>query len=174
MIPIGISQSAGVLVGNCIGRKDVIDGKTFAKMCSIISIIWACLGSLVMYFFMQPIVETYSTDPIVNQIIYGVFLYVIYYTWIDCLQGVCQGLISGIGRQGLASLFAIFGFWGLGIPTCLVLVFWYNGSIEALWIGPSVALTFIVASQYAVIYGSDWKKIIKEAEKRRLKEKKQY
>jgi MATE family multidrug resistance protein len=86
---------------------------------------------------------------------------------------VGTGIIRGLGRQGRASLVTITGYWILGIPVSLLGVFYFKWGITGLWLGPTIAIIFNFIFYYVLVVKTDWDQIADDAEKRRLKEKKQ-
>lgn len=76
-----------------------------------------------------------------------------------------------MGRQGKGSMFTIIGFWVIGVPTCLVQVFYFKSGIEALWFGPLIAHFFNTISYYTIVLRADWDQIVVESEKRRTRDK---
>ena len=99
-----------------------------------------------------------------NSIIESAFPIISFFVFFDCVQGVGQGIIRGLGKQGIASTVTIIGYWVLGIPISLVAVFYYNYGIIGLWTGPSVALIFNFIFYYVIIIRTDWTLIAHEAE----------
>ncbi len=47
------------------------------------------------------------------------------YIFIEPISKIMTGLITGIGRQGIASIFTLLGYWALGIPLTIIYVFHY-------------------------------------------------
>ncbi|CDW78129.1 multidrug and toxin extrusion protein 2 [Stylonychia lemnae] len=172
MIPVGLSQASSVMVGNMIGKKNIQGARVYGQMCSLTSFAWGCASVLVMAIFGEQIVRLFSSSESVRNLVTEAFLMIWLYILFDCLQCIGAGIISGLGRQGKGSILTVFGFWALGIPLALVQTFYYNMGIIALWLGPLVAITFNSFAYYAFILKIDLKEIVREAEERRLREKK--
>lgn len=103
---------------------------------------------------------------------YSVFPILQMYVLIDAMQGMGHGLICGIGRQAKASIFTMLGFWGLGVPTAVLLGFHFELTLVGLWIGGLVAILFCLLAYYTLLIKTDWSQRIKEAIQRRKSEKK--
>ena len=92
------------------------------------------------------------------------------YVFFDCIQCVGQGIIRGLGKQGVSSIGTICGYWVLGIPISLGAVFWLDLGITGLWLGPTIAIIFNFCFYYGMIIRSNWQKIADASQERRLKE----
>jgi Na+-driven multidrug efflux pump len=80
------------------------------------------------------------------------------------------GFITGIGRQGIASVFTLLGYWAIGIPLTLFLVFYSEMGIFGIWCGATLSITFILISCYVILVKSDFSVLAMKAQERRLRE----
>ncbi|CDW78027.1 na+-driven multidrug efflux pump [Stylonychia lemnae] len=173
MIPVGIAQASSITVGNNIGSKNIQTGMVYAKMCVLTSVIWAA-GTVIFLNAMQgTVISVFSNSSEVNSILAKSFPIISVFVFFDCVQGVGQGIIRGLGKQGRASIITIIGYWGIGIPTSLLCVFYLDWGIVGLWVGPSLAIIFNFIFYYIIIIKADWFTIALEAEQRRFREKNQ-
>ena len=164
MIPLGIAIAATILVGNMIGAKDIEGAIIFAKNATYTACIWA-IGSVIFLNLLQtPVLHVFSASASVNSIIESAFPIISLFVFFDCVQGVGQGIICGLGKQGIASIVPIIGYWVLGIPTSLVAVFYFDYGIVGLWTGPTVAIIFNFIFYYVIIIKTDWTLIALDAE----------
>lgn len=63
MIPVGISISSIILVGNMIGANNIKGAIVYAKMCTLTAFIWA-LGSVLFINILQgQVIGIFSSDP---------------------------------------------------------------------------------------------------------------
>ena len=92
------------------------------------------------------------------------------YVFIDCVQCVGQGMIRGLGKQGVASIGTVIGYWVIGIPLSLLAVFKFDWGIVGLWLGPSIAILFNFCYYFLMITRTDWQKVADEAIARRKKD----
>lgn len=74
--------------------------------------------------------------------------------------------MRGLGKQGMASVISIIGYWILGIPLSLIAVFSLDLGIAGLWIGPTVAIVFNFTFITLFIMKTNWGRVAKEARKR--------
>ncbi|CDW89421.1 na+-driven multidrug efflux pump [Stylonychia lemnae] len=172
MVPVGLAQASSVFVGNMIGQKKLKDAQIYAKMGALCSFIWGLFFVVIMTIMKTYVVQLFSSSLEINELVYQVFPILQVYVLIDSLQGMGIGLITGIGRQAKASIFTMTGFWGIGVPTAIILSFSFKLNLIGLWIGALVSISFCCISYYILIINTDWKQRIKEAIQRRRSEKK--
>ena len=78
------------------------------------------------------------------------------FVFFDCMQSIGVGMIRGLGKQGIASVATVVGYWVIGIPLSLVCVFYYNLGIVGLWYGPTTAIIFNFLIYYIIVIKTDW------------------
>ena len=84
-----------------------------------------------------------------------------------------QGIIRGLGKQGVASIGTVIGYWVIGIPISLLAVFVFDWSIVGLWLGPTLAIAFNFFFYYGTVIRADWQAIADGVQERRLREKRE-
>ena len=47
-------------------------------------------------------------------------------------------------------------YWVLGIPSTLLLVFYFPFGIAGIWVGPTIAVLFLTVAYTTVFLGIDW------------------
>lgn len=67
-----------------------------------------------------------------------------------------QGIIRGLGKQGMASIGTVTGYWVIGIPIALLAVFKLEWGIAGLWLGPTTAIVFNFFFYFALVMRTDW------------------
>jgi MATE family multidrug resistance protein len=172
MIPVGISSSTYLLVGNNIGACDLIRGKFYSKMCLITGVIWSVLSVLAMKLLKSPLIYMFSSSEAVNVQILDVYFLLTVFVFFDCLQCVTVGVIKGLGKQGLASTITCCGYWVFGIPISIVSVYYFDLGMFGLWLGPTFAIIFNFTFYALFIWSCNWEKIIEDARIRRAQDKK--
>ncbi|CDW84612.1 na+-driven multidrug efflux pump [Stylonychia lemnae] len=172
MIPVGLSISSVILVGNMIGANNPNGAKLYAKMCTLSAFIWALASVAFINLLQGQVIGIFSSSVSVNELILRAFNIISIFVFFDCVQGVGQGVIRGLGKQGEASYVTIFGYWVLGIPISIDAVFYHSGGIVGLWIGPSVAIIFNFIFYYVLILRTDWQKVCDEVQERRARDNK--
>ena len=170
MIPVGISISTNVLVGNNIGANNVKAARYYAKMCFLTALLWSFASIITALAFKNMLMNMFSSEEDVNLEISKAYGIVSIFIFFDCMQGVGTGMIRGLGRQGIASTITIIGYWVIGIPISLYGVFKMDLGIEGLWYGPTLAIVFNFSFYYMMVLKTNWNKIAEEVRLRKLKE----
>lgn len=88
-----------------------------------VSLIWAVLSCIIVYSFSQGIIDFYTQDQSVKDAILKAWYVLVIFVFFDCMQGVANGNISGLGIVGKVKFVTIFDYWVLGIPLSLYLMF---------------------------------------------------
>lgn len=156
MIPVGIAVSASILIGNNIGALNINAAKTYAKYCTLTAHIWAVFTVIVINLASDGVLMVFGSTPAVNDLIMKAYATISVFCFFDCTQGVGQGIIRGLGKQGVASYVTITGYWILGIPISLYMVFYQNEGITGLWVGPNVGIIFNFVFYYLLIIRTDF------------------
>jgi Na+-driven multidrug efflux pump len=85
MIPVGISISSVILVGNMIGANNITGALIYAKMCTLTAFIWA-IGSVIFINVLENwVVGIFSSSPSVNKYIYDAFAIISVFVFFDCV-----------------------------------------------------------------------------------------
>lgn len=172
MIPVGLMVSASILVGNNIGANKVEVGKAYAHLCVRTAAILACGTILLLILLKVPFVSIFSHESTVQSMVYTAWPIMCVYVFVDCVQCVGQGIIRGLGKQGVSSIGTVIGYWVLGIPISLLAVFKLDWGITGLWLGPTTAITFNLCFYYGMVVKTNWQKVADTVQSRRNQEKK--
>ena len=74
------------------------------------------------------------------------------------LQGVCQGILRGMGRQLEVAGFTLMCLWGVGLPTGLYMGFWVRPTygFDGIWWGLLVGMGCLDVSLVLLVLLVDW------------------
>ncbi len=92
------------------------------------------------------------------------------YILIEPLSKIMTGIITGLGKQGIASIFTLIAYWVIGIPFTLFYVFEFQGKFYAIWLGATLSILFIFICSYVIMMRTDFKDLCEKAYKRRINE----
>uniref|UniRef100_A0A8C5FSP9 Multidrug and toxin extrusion protein n=1 Tax=Gadus morhua TaxID=8049 RepID=A0A8C5FSP9_GADMO len=128
MFPLGFAVAASVRVGNALGAGKVEQAKLTSKVAIV------CLTELSLFACIHRGIIDRVADVM---IIYSFF------HLIDCIAGVTGGIIRGAGKQSIGALCNFVGYYIIGFPIGVSLMFAAHMGIVGLWTG----LLFCVAIQ---------------------------
>ena len=135
-----------VFVGNMIGAKRTREAREYVKLSIITGTIWGLVSGTFMILFKHELINMLSASKIVNQIVSDSFPILTFYVFIEPLSKVITGVITGLGKQGTASVVTLIGYWLVGIPLTIFYIWVHYGeeSIFGIWLGASISLVFIL------------------------------
>ena len=92
------------------------------------------------------------------------------FVFFDTMQGVAMSAIRATGMQKYGAIITACAYFIIGIPATLVLVFKYDLGIRGIWIGPTLAVTFLTFAYILIFSKIDWAERIRMAKVQRLKD----
>uniref|UniRef100_A0A8D2PRL2 Multidrug and toxin extrusion protein n=1 Tax=Zosterops lateralis melanops TaxID=1220523 RepID=A0A8D2PRL2_ZOSLA len=166
MVPLGISVAASVRVGNALGAGDVEQAKTScitALLCTgaLAVVVAALLGSLrdvVGYIF--------TNDTEIVSLVSKVMLIFGPFHLLDATAATCGGVLRGTGRQKLGAIANAIGYYTLGFPIGISLMFAAKMGVLGLWVGMIICISVQALSFLTFVIRMDWRKAAEEAQVR--------
>lgn len=140
MIPVGFMQAAIFLVGKYLGKGRVDLAKQIAGLIRIISLGWSLASFFLIIILKEPIMSLYTNEEEVKEVMRSAWFALSIFVFFDCMQGVINGIVTGLNIMSKVKFVTMFTYWGLGIPLSLYLMFKADLGIEGLWFGPALAV----------------------------------
>uniref|UniRef100_A0A3Q3WU88 Multidrug and toxin extrusion protein n=1 Tax=Mola mola TaxID=94237 RepID=A0A3Q3WU88_MOLML len=153
IFPIGISIAGNVRVGNALGARETEQAKLSAKVSMLCAgMCYDSKGDLVRYQCMIFIWE-----------FYWVFLLSLN-TSLSFLhdQAASGGIIRGAGKQKIGAVCNILGYYGVGFPVGVSLMFAAKQGIKGLWIGLVTCLFLQTSFLMVYLLRLNWTKVTEE------------
>jgi MATE family multidrug resistance protein len=147
MVPLGLGQAATVRVGLALGRKDE-DGISRAGWTSwIIGVGFMGAMALVMWAFPRDLVTLFLKDTARNALVIGLavsFLKVAAaFQLVDGAQVIGAGMLRGLHDTRWPLVFAIVGYWVVGLGIGWWLAFGADWKGVGIWIGLATGLASV-------------------------------
>lgn len=141
MIPLGISMAVTVRVANAVGRRDA-EGVQRAGWVGVgLALVTQSLHALLMLTLPRPIAGLYTDDPAVIETAAGLLFFAALFQISDGFQISSSGALRGLKDTRVPMFVTGVAYWGIGIPTGLVLAFPLGWGAQGLWIGLITGLT---------------------------------
>ncbi|XP_019108674.2 multidrug and toxin extrusion protein 1 isoform X1 [Larimichthys crocea] len=163
MFPMGFSVAASVRVGNALGAGNTEQAKLSGKIsviCAFIvsCFIGACLGvskDVVGYIFTSEKDILQRVTDIMKM--YG-FIHVA-----EAYAGVAGGVVRGTGKQMVGAVCSLVGFYFIGLPIGVSLMFPVKLGILGMWSGLLISIVMQSIFFTLFLWKLNWKKATKEA-----------
>uniref|UniRef100_UPI00398F487F multidrug and toxin extrusion protein 1-like isoform X1 n=2 Tax=Pristiophorus japonicus TaxID=55135 RepID=UPI00398F487F len=163
MIPLGCSVAASVRVGNALGARNPQKAKTSATValctagcCSLlISVTLGAARGVMGYIF--------TADKDIIQLVSDVDPVFATFHWFEAIATVSGGVLRGAGKQKLGAIGNLVGFYSIGFPLGVTLMFAAHLGVLGLWSGLFVCVVVQSVFFVIVIYKINWKKASDQA-----------
>ncbi|XP_075760766.1 multidrug and toxin extrusion protein 1 isoform X2 [Pelodiscus sinensis] len=164
MVPLGFSVAATVRVGNALGageaeraKKSCIIALLCTGACAVV--VGTLLGSLkdvVGYIF--------TSDKQIVTLVSKVLLIFAPFHLLDATAATCGGVLRGTGKQKIGAIANAIGYYIIGFPIGISLMFAAKLGVLGLWVGMVVCIFLQALSFLAFVLRMDWKKAAEEAQ----------
>ncbi|XP_014347688.1 multidrug and toxin extrusion protein 1 [Latimeria chalumnae] len=166
MFPLGMGVAASVRVGNALGAGDPVKAKassSTAIICGVflsigVALICGGLKDVVAYVFTSEkeiIMLTAKVIPIFASV-----------HLLDSTAGICGGIMRGAGKQKIGAICNLIGFYVIGLPIGISLMFAAKLGILGLWTGLLVCTVIQSTFFLILILTLNWNTASEEAQMR--------
>uniref|UniRef100_A0A4W6DFK6 Multidrug and toxin extrusion protein n=1 Tax=Lates calcarifer TaxID=8187 RepID=A0A4W6DFK6_LATCA len=162
MFPLGFSAAASVRVGNALGAGNIEQAKLSCKV-PVIFII-ACFVGASLSIAKDVIGYIFTTEQDILQRVADVMFIFGFMHLADAVAGVVGGVLRGAGKQLVGALCNLVGYYFIGFPIGVSLMFAANMGIVGLWTGLTICVLMQSIFFIAFLYKLDWKKAAQEAQ----------
>ncbi|XP_072254768.1 multidrug and toxin extrusion protein 2-like [Pyxicephalus adspersus] len=163
MLPIGFGTAANVRIGNALGAGDVKQAKKSCKVVFCCSVLGCLLVSSAILALKNVIGYMFTTDREIIALVSKLMIIFSIFHLCDGTNAVCGGIFRGTGRQKIGAITNIFGFYLIGIPVGLSLMFAAKFGVIGLWIGMFCPVLLQTCIYLPYIYRMNWDKACEEA-----------
>jgi MATE family multidrug resistance protein len=147
MVPLGLAQAATVRVGLAYGRGDP-DGMGRAGWTAfVMGVGFMALMALLMWLLPRPLVTLFFEDVPANAAVIGLavsFLGIAaLFQIVDGAQVVAAGMLRGLHDTKVPMIFALVGYWLIGMGSGLLLAFPAGWKGMGIWAGLAIGLAVV-------------------------------
>ncbi|KAI5096827.1 multidrug and toxin extrusion protein 1 [Silurus meridionalis] len=166
MFPLGFGVAASVRVGNALGAGNTQQAKLSSKVSLLCGFIVSCVVGASLTGLKDIIAYIFTTEmDIVHRVSQIMYMYGIFHLF-DAIAGITGGIVRGAGKQLLGAMCIIVGYYCVGFPIGVSLMFALNMGIVGLWTGFFVCVFLQSIFFLILIYKLDWKHATEQALKR--------
>ena len=145
MVPMGIGQAATVRVGRANGRRDAEAVGRAGWTAFVLGVGFMAVMALLMISFPYRLIGAFIDigDPKNADVVglaVGFLVFAGLFQIFDGAQAVASGMLRGLHDTRVPMLFALVGYWGIGLPLGVALAFYFGFAGDGIWIGLSTGL----------------------------------
>ena len=156
---IGFGMSAGTLVGQALGRKEVDDAHQWAWDTSKIAAFFITLISLPMFFLPELVLSVFLHDPSVIELATIPLQLVAIAIIIDAVNIVLMSALQGAGATGPVMMVSIVCQWIIFLPLAWFVGPYMGMGLTAIWLIQGLYRLFQVGWFVLLWQKRDWAKI---------------
>ena len=153
MVPLGLGQAATVRVGLALGRRDEIGVARAGWTSWVVGVGFMGAMALVMWSIPRPLVTLFLADLPANAAVIALavsFLKVAAaFQLVDGAQVIGAGMLRGLHDTRWPLIFALFGYWGVGLGIGAWLAFGADWKGVGIWIGLASGLAAVAVLMLA-------------------------
>uniref|UniRef100_F6VZF2 Multidrug and toxin extrusion protein n=1 Tax=Ornithorhynchus anatinus TaxID=9258 RepID=F6VZF2_ORNAN len=162
MVPLGFSVAASVRVGNALGA-----GNAEQARLSCITVLLCAGGFCALLLKLSVTADCFlsSNREIVSLVSHVMLIFAPFHVF-DATAGTSGGILRGTGQQKIGAILNAIGYYGIGFPIGISLMFAANRGIIGLWTGLIVCVFFQTLFFLIFIWKINWKKAAEQAQVR--------
>lgn len=167
MIPMALSNTSCVLVGQRLGSNNPTKAKYAAYLCILTSVACMSLSGAVIGICSQWIPLLYTTDQSVRDVASSILPIISIFAVVDGIQRTSTGVLRGASSQLLTMIINLISYYLFSLPISSLLAFVAKLQLFGLWSGLTACmfLMSIILLIY-IIFRIDWNKEAKIAHER--------
>lgn len=145
MLPMGISQAAGIRVGEAFGAKDWTRLRVIGRGALIFALSFMGIYAAVVSAANTRIPEWFlghDDAPIVMALASKLLIVAAIFSLADGVQVTIAGLLRGLADTRYASIIGLVAYWVIGMPAGVFLAFTFSLEALGIWIGLAIGLFF--------------------------------
>ncbi|XP_076836437.1 multidrug and toxin extrusion protein 1-like [Brachyhypopomus gauderio] len=163
MLPLGFAVAASVRVGNALGAGNTGQAINSSKVCLFCGIMVSCVVAALISGSKDIIGYIFTSE---MEIVHRVSQVMVMYGFVhlfDAVACITGGIVRGAGKQLLGALCNIIGYYFVGFPLGVSLMFALNMGIIGLWTGFFVCVFTQSVFFIIIICKLNWNKATQQA-----------
>uniref|UniRef100_UPI00398F10DC multidrug and toxin extrusion protein 1-like n=1 Tax=Pristiophorus japonicus TaxID=55135 RepID=UPI00398F10DC len=156
MISLGYGVAATVHVGNALGASNPEQAKNSAKVAL------CCMGCIslalvvILVSIRKVVSYIFTTERDIINLVAEVIPVCAAFHLFDGMAGVSGGVLRGTGKQKLGAICNLIGYYLVGFPIGISLMFAAKLGVLGLWIGMLICVAVQLVFFQIVIYRTNW------------------
>uniref|UniRef100_G3SMN1 Multidrug and toxin extrusion protein n=1 Tax=Loxodonta africana TaxID=9785 RepID=G3SMN1_LOXAF len=164
MIPTGFSVAASVRVGNALGAGNIEQAKKSSAVAMLITELFAVVFWILLSSSKDIVGYIFTTDrEIIALVAQVVPIYAASHLF-DALACTCGGILRGSGNQKIGAIVNAIGYYVIGLPIGISLMFAAKLGVIGLWSGIIICAVSQAVCFLGFIARLNWKKACEQAQ----------
>uniref|UniRef100_A0A671TPC0 Solute carrier family 47 member 3 n=1 Tax=Sparus aurata TaxID=8175 RepID=A0A671TPC0_SPAAU len=135
MFPLGFSIAGTVKVGNALGAGDTEQAKLSAKLSVFCAVSVSVCLSIAIGSLKDHISYVFTYDEQIRERVADVITLYAPFVLVEATAAALGGVVRGAGKQKVGAICNIVGYYGIGFPIGVSLMFAAKLGIKGLWTG---------------------------------------
>ncbi|NXV40887.1 S47A2 protein, partial [Uria aalge] len=162
MVPLGFSVAASVRVGNALGSGDVVQAKTSCITTLLCAEVFAVVVATLLGTLKDVVGYIFTNDKEIVILVSKVMNIFAPFHLFDAAAATCGGVLRGTGKQKMGAIANAIGYYAIGLPIGISLMFAAKMGVLGLWVGMIICISLQALSFSAFVMRMDWKKAAEE------------
>jgi MATE family multidrug resistance protein len=163
----GASIATAIFVGAAVGENNIPAARVFAKTAQILVLGFTVCLAIFLFLLKEKIVTCFTSNTTIQTIALPALMVLAIALIPDCVTYIQVGIMRGLGKQKMAAVIQIIGFFVISIPIGCVLAFVYKLNISGFWTGFLIRSIIVCTVFWLLIWKIlDWDVIAEEARER--------
>ncbi|XP_054482550.1 multidrug and toxin extrusion protein 1-like [Anoplopoma fimbria] len=163
MFPTGFSVAASVRVGNALGAGNTEQAKLSSKVSLICAFIVSCFIGACLGLSKDVVGYIFTTEKDIIQRVADIMKMYCFIHVAEAFSGVTGGIVRGAGKQMVGAVCNLVGYYFIGFPIGVSLMFPVKMGIVGLWSGFLICV--LLQSMFFIVFlcKLNWIKTTEEA-----------
>lgn len=164
-IPFAFSVSLSTRIAGFTGAGAVDAAKRTSHVSLVLGLFITVINALILYFSRYSMIGLFTNDQHVTELAAKVMPLA---AAMHVLDGMCcqlAGVLRGQGRQLIGGSLNTVGYYAIGFPTGVVLLFKLGLGLQGMWIAITSGLLVVNLGSFYFIRETDWDFLIAKAHK---------
>ncbi|MBN3299663.1 S47A1 protein, partial [Amia calva] len=162
MFPLGFSVAVSVRVGNALGAGNKENAKLSAKIGIASAILVSVFVAAIIGGTKDVIAYVFTYDPEIRERVSQVMVLYAPFHLFDAAACVTAGVVRGAGKQKIGAMGILVGYYFIGLPIGISLMFAAHMGIIGLWTGLLICVALQSCFLIVFIIKMNWNKATDE------------
>ncbi|XP_063002869.1 multidrug and toxin extrusion protein 2-like [Elgaria multicarinata webbii] len=164
LLPQGMSVACSVRVGNALGAGDAEQARKSCVTGLLCTGVFAVVFAGLLAAVKDVVAYVFTNDREIVALVARVMMIFSPFHLFDAIAATCGGVLRGAGKQKFGAMANAIGYYLVGLPIGISLMFRLKLGVIGLWTGLIVCISLQAVSFLVFVLRADWKKAAEEAQ----------